>query len=207
MSPGGRTPSSSRSTPELPPLSNIVTTALTLSQGLLLSPPSRLGRPVPPPKHPTFNSRSCIAHILYNEVMHIPDAVSMLQRELADIFGVRLLSFVVYGMRSAPRNVHSQHHSHDNGHAAATHTLAIVDALSADDLRSCSTRLQGWHDGGLATPLFVGANEFARSLDAFPFEFGAILSDHVVVSGANPFEGVSVDPADVRRACEIQARG
>ena len=48
-------PSSSRSWPELPPLSNIVTTAFRRSHGLFLSPPSRLGRPVPPPKHPTFN--------------------------------------------------------------------------------------------------------------------------------------------------------
>src|SRR5215470_2300776 len=59
-SPGGSTPSSSRSWPELPPLSNIVTTALTVSQGLLLSPPSRLGRPVPPPKHPMLSVRSCM---------------------------------------------------------------------------------------------------------------------------------------------------
>src|SRR5688572_17894824 len=59
-SPGGKTPSSSRSWPELPPLSNIVTTAFKCSQGLDFSPPSRLGRPVPPPKHPTFRSRNCI---------------------------------------------------------------------------------------------------------------------------------------------------
>ena len=54
-SPGGSTPSSSRSWPELPPLSNIVTTALTSSHGFFFNPPSRLGSPVPPPKHPTFN--------------------------------------------------------------------------------------------------------------------------------------------------------
>src|SRR5262245_22945914 len=49
MSPGGNTPSSSRSCPELPPLSNIVTTALTFSHGFLLRPPRRLGDPWPPP--------------------------------------------------------------------------------------------------------------------------------------------------------------
>src|SRR5206468_1066968 len=50
MSPGGSTPSSSRSTPELPPLSNIVTTASACTHGLFFSPPRRLGSPVPPPK-------------------------------------------------------------------------------------------------------------------------------------------------------------
>jgi hypothetical protein len=54
MSPGGRTPSSSRNCPELPPLSNIVTTAFTWSHGLFFRPPSTLGRPVPPPKQPTL---------------------------------------------------------------------------------------------------------------------------------------------------------
>ena len=62
-SPGGSTPSSSRSWPELPPLSNMVTTACSLSQGLRFNPPSRLGRPVPPPKQPTFSSRSRIRAI------------------------------------------------------------------------------------------------------------------------------------------------
>ena len=34
------------------------------SQGLVFSPPSRLGSPVPPPKQPTFSSRSRIAGIV-----------------------------------------------------------------------------------------------------------------------------------------------
>ena len=33
-----------------------------------------------------------------------------------------------------------------------------------------------------------------------------ILADHTVVSGADPFASLVVDPADVRRACEVQAR-
>ena len=59
-SPGGSTPNWSRSWPELPPLSNIVTTALTRSQGFCFNPPSKLGRPVPPPKQPTFKARNCM---------------------------------------------------------------------------------------------------------------------------------------------------
>src|SRR4029079_18407022 len=45
-----------------------------------------------------------------------------------------------------------------------------------------------------------------RSLDAFPLEFGAIIADHEVVSGAWPFEHARVAAADIRRACEVQAR-
>jgi hypothetical protein len=123
--------------------------------------------------------------------MNIPDAVRTLERELGEIFGARLRSLVVYAaaVKSAP-----------------TPTLAVVDHLTADDLRACAARAAGWHDRDLATPLLLEAGEFARSLDAFPLEFGAILADHAVVAGPSPFDGLRVEPADLRRACEVQAR-
>ena len=136
-------------------------------------------------------------------IMVISDAVQMLDRELRDIFGSRLRSLVVYGPRAGAAGVHAE-----DGHGAArpSHTLAIVETLTADDLRACADRVDAWHDQGLATPLLFAAHEFEQSLDAFPLEFGAILADHIVVSGANPFASLTVDPADVRRACETQAR-
>jgi hypothetical protein len=100
-------------------------------------------------------------------------------------------------------------HRHDGGDAhehPRTHTMVIAETLTADDLRAAGRRAAKWHDAGLATPLLFAAHEFEDSLDAFPLEFGAILADHAVVSGRNPFEGVRVDPADLRRACEVQAR-
>jgi hypothetical protein len=135
--------------------------------------------------------------------MHIPEAAVTLERELRGIFGGRLQSFVVYGLRPGGRDAHT---SHGQDSAAAVHTMGVVDTLSTDDLRACAGRMAAWREAGIAAPLLVAAHEFGRSLDAFPFEFGAILSDHVVVSGTSPFEGLSVDTADLRRACEVQAR-
>ena len=123
--------------------------------------------------------------------MTIPESVRRLERDLRGIFGSRLSSLVVYGAQAQ----------------AHAHTLAVVDGLSRDDLRACAARVDAWHDDGLATPLFLGAHEFASSLDAFPLEFGAIVASHVVVSGANPFDGLTVDAGDLRRAVEVQARG
>ena len=138
--------------------------------------------------------------------MQTADVVSALERDLRAIFGQRLQSMVVYGQRAhAATDGHGDHTGHET--APATHTLAVVDALSHDDLRKCAAHVQSWHDAGLDTPLLLGAREFSRSLDAFPFEFGAILADHVVVSGRDPFLGLGVDAADRRRACEVQARG
>jgi hypothetical protein len=144
-------------------------------------------------------------------LMQIPDAVGALERDLRAIFGSRLRSLVVYGLRAQPAhgNSHGPRASSDVHQAERpiTHTLAVVDTLSTDDLRACAARVEAWHDGGLATPLVLAAQEFGRSLDAFPFEFGAILADHLLVAGSDPFDGLRVDTADLRRACEVQARG
>ena len=134
--------------------------------------------------------------------MAIPDAVQTLERDLRGIFGSRLQSLVIYGQRA--------HAGHGDGHhphaGPPTATLAVVESMTHEDLRTAAGRVAAWHDAGLATPLLIAAREFERSLDAFPLEFGAILADHVVVSGSNPFSSLAIDAADVRRACEVQAR-
>jgi hypothetical protein len=132
------------------------------------------------------------------------DAVAALERDLRGIFGTRLQSLVMYGERTRAGEGHgSHHHGHDS---PPTTTLAVVESMTHDDLRTAAARVASWHDAGLATPLLIAAREFERSLDAFPLEFGAILADHSVVSGNNPFASLKVESADLRRACEVQAR-
>jgi hypothetical protein len=132
------------------------------------------------------------------------NALKTLESDLRVIFGSRLQSLVHYGVRA-----HKAVHAHTHGHhePVLVHALAVVEALTPDDLGACTKRITRWHDEGLATPLILPAAELARSLDVFPFEFSAILADHVVVAGRNPFEGLRVEPSDLRWACEVQARG
>jgi hypothetical protein len=125
--------------------------------------------------------------------MRNADAVSALERDLRAIFGNRLRSLVAYGLAGAAAN-------------EPVTTLALVDRLAPEDLRACAGRVSGWRLRGLGTPLILNTKEFGRSLDAFPFEFGTILADHELVAGDDPFDGLAVDPADLRRACEVQAR-
>ena len=123
----------------------------------------------------------------------LPASVRTLERELRGVFGPRLQSLVTYGASTATDH-------------APIRTMALVESLTEQDLRACAARASSWHDAGLATPLVVAARELARSLDAFPLEFAAIHADHVLVAGAEPFAAMAVDPSDVRRACEVQAR-
>ena len=139
------------------------------------------------------------------------DAVQRLEHDLRAIFGARFESLVTYGERTRaaqrgedPPGAGARPHAQDD---LALQTLAIVATLTADDLRVVAGRVNAWHAAGLATPLLLAGHEFERSLDAFPLEFGAILADHTVVAGVNPFERMTVKAADLRRAVEVQARG
>jgi hypothetical protein len=110
--------------------------------------------------------------------------------DLRRIFGERLTAIVAYGWR--------QH--------APVPTLALVGSLDIDDLNACAARTAGWRRGGAATPLLLTPADFARSLDAFPIEYGEIISAHDVLYGQDPFDGLSIRRDDLRRACEVQAK-
>jgi hypothetical protein len=125
--------------------------------------------------------------------MALPDSVHALHRDLQTIFGPRLISLAIYHPATPPPG-------------APVHTFVTVERLDTVDLRACAERIAIWHGHGLATPLVLPGHEFGRALDAFPLEFGAILAAYDVVSGADPFAGLSVNDDDVRRACEVQTR-
>ena len=130
--------------------------------------------------------------------------ISILERELRGIFADRLLSLIAYALHAAKPSAPSD--AHHMPHAAPTQTLAIVASISAADLTACANRVGAWHDLGFATPLVLTSREFDQSFDAFPLEFSAMLADHDVAAGRDPFDGKTIDVRDVRRACEVQAR-
>jgi hypothetical protein len=122
----------------------------------------------------------------------MPPRVQPLTADLQRIFGARLQSLVAYGdVETDPEGVR---------------TLALIERLSFDDLAACAPLVAGWRKSGAAVPLLLTREEFLRSLDVFPVEYGAIMAQHVVILGENPFAGMQVNEADLRRACELQAK-
>ena len=117
--------------------------------------------------------------------------------DLRGIFALRLSSVVLYG----------RHAVSPPSPGVPAHTLVVVTTLGFGDLEACARRAAAWRKDGLAVPLLLDAGDLARSLDAFPAEFSAMLSAYRVVFGPDPFEGLAVDPKDLRRACEVEARG
>jgi hypothetical protein len=89
---------------------------------------------------------------------------------------------------------------------SAADAVMFGERIDAADLDALGALASAWHHDDLATPLVITTSEFRRSLDAFPLEYQAMLDRHVLVAGMSPFDGVQVLDADVRRACEIQAK-
>lgn len=118
-------------------------------------------------------------------------AFEVVARDLNRVFGERMTSLVAYG-----------EHDEDGG----AHTLALVDRVEFGDLARCAPLVPAWHRLGLATPLILAHDEFRRTLDVFPLEYGDIVAHHIVIAGSNPFGGIAVGEADLRRACERQAK-
>jgi hypothetical protein len=110
--------------------------------------------------------------------------------DLKRIFADRLMTVVAYGWRR---------------HGPVP-TLALVRSLSLEDLNACAARSATWRRAGAATPLLLTRADFARSLDAFPIEYGEILDRHDIVFGTDPFEGLTISREDRRRACEVQVK-
>jgi hypothetical protein len=135
--------------------------------------------------------------VSYNDRMpvsaaHRP-ALDALAADLERVFGSRFVSLVAYPPAAQDDD-------------ALVHSLALVATLGFDDLHACLPLVAAWHRRGLAVPLLLEETEFRRTLDVFPLEYGGILANHDVVRGRNPFAGVRVDPNDLRRACELQAK-
>lgn len=113
-----------------------------------------------------------------------------LAADLRSVFGGRLYSVVAYADPA------------EDG----LHTLALVDRVHVGDLTACVPFAAGWRRAGLDVPLLLSRDEFIRTLDVFPLEYGSIIADHALVAGADPFNGVVVAEPDLRRALELQSK-
>lgn len=85
--------------------------------------------------------------------------------------------------------------------------LLLVDDTAPASLRRLTPAVTEWHTKGFAPPLIMGRDEWHRSADVFPIEITDMKGSHRILCGANPLDGMSVDPADLREAVEKELRG
>ncbi|MGH9373526.1 MAG: hypothetical protein ACRD15_18550 [Vicinamibacterales bacterium] len=126
--------------------------------------------------------------------------VTPLAADLQRIFGARLESLVAYG------DIDAETGNVGTRDPDGLHTLALVERLTFHDLAACAPLVPAWRRAGIAVPLLLSRDEFLRTLDVFPVEYGGIIARHVVILGTSPFAGMEISEADLRRAYELQAK-
>ena len=114
-------------------------------------------------------------------------SIDSLAAQLKEIFGDRLRMVAAFG-----------------DHAQA---CAVVTSLTLEDLDRCAAHAAQWAKSGLDAPLFFVEGELRRALDAFPLELSEIVATRRLVTGTDLFAEILVPKQELRRACEVQARG
>ena len=114
-------------------------------------------------------------------------SVESLANRLKDIFGDRLRMVAAFG--------------------DAAGACVVVESLTIEDLDRCAAYTAKSKTAGLDTPLFFIESELRRALDAFPLELSEIIATRRVVAGIDMFADIQVPRQELRRACEVQARG
>jgi hypothetical protein len=109
-----------------------------------------------------------------------------------------LKSVVVYGSAATGEHV---------AKASDLNTMLVLDRIDGAVLAALSPFVSKWCRGGNPPPLLMTAEEIRTSSDVFPMEFLDIRDAHRVLLGDDPFEGLEIDPRNLRLQCEHELRG
>jgi predicted nucleotidyltransferase len=118
--------------------------------------------------------------------------------QLRAAFGAELRSVVLYGSAASADYVPKQ---------SDYNVLVLVEALDVARLDAVAAVVRAWNDAGNPPPFTLTTEEWRRSADVFPMEYADIQERHRVLYGASPFDGVRVEPTDLRRQLESEAMG
>ena len=101
-----------------------------------------------------------------------------LAADLQRVFGTRLQSVVVYAVAGTSRE------------NEPLRTLALVERLTFEDLMACAPHVDQWDRSGIAVPLLLTREEFFRSLDVFPLEYGDISASRTARTTATRWPAI-----------------
>ena len=85
--------------------------------------------------------------------------------------------------------------------------MLVLDQVSPQMLRSLGRGFTAWRKAGREPPLVLSRAEWDRASDAFPIEITDMRTAYKVLRGADPLQGIRVDPGDLRKALEREFRG
>ncbi|MEO7086092.1 MAG: nucleotidyltransferase domain-containing protein [Gemmatimonadaceae bacterium] len=121
-----------------------------------------------------------------------------LVKQLKSAYGPAVKSIVLYGSAAAGEHIAKR---------SDYNVLVIVDGLDQAKLTAASAASRAWTEAGNPAPLTMTVSEWRGSSDIFPMEYADILDRHKVLAGEALFDGITVDPKDLRLQLEQEAMG
>lgn len=118
--------------------------------------------------------------------------------EIKKACGDNLRSFVLYGSAAAGDAVPG---------ASDVNVMLVLREAHIGALRAIGQASRGWLKKGNPPPLIFTRERLAASADTFPIELSDMLAARKVLSGADPLEGVAVEPGHLRHALERELKG
>jgi predicted nucleotidyltransferase len=121
-----------------------------------------------------------------------------LVEQLRAAYGPELRNVVLYGSAAAGEHIPKR---------SDYNILVLVDKLSLERLRAAAAVSSAWGEAGNPPPMTLTTHEWRSSADIFAMEYADIIDRHKVLYGENPFDGIRVDPKDLRLQLEHEAMG
>ena len=118
--------------------------------------------------------------------------------QLRAAYGSDLRSVVLYGSAAAGEHIPKR---------SDYNVLVVADTLGMPQLRAAAAVARAWGEAGNPPPLTLTSQEWRGSADIFPMEYADILERHRILFGEMPFEGLHVEPRDLRLQLEHEAMG
>jgi hypothetical protein len=118
--------------------------------------------------------------------------------QLRAAYGGDLRAVALYGSAAAGEHIPKR---------SDYNVLVLVDVLSLDRLSAAASVARAWSEGGNPAPMTLTMSEWRGSADIFAMEYADILERHKILYGESPFDGIRVDPRDLRLQLEHEAMG
>ena len=121
-----------------------------------------------------------------------------LVEQLRAAYGSDLRNVVLYGSAAAGEHIPKR---------SDYNVLVLVERLTVDRLRAAAAVARAWSEAGNPPPMTLTTHEWRSSADVFAMEYADIIDRHKILFGENPFDGIRVDPKDLRLQLEHEAMG
>jgi predicted nucleotidyltransferase len=121
-----------------------------------------------------------------------------LVEQLRAAYGAELRCVVLYGSAAAGEHIPKR---------SDYNVLVLVEALPVERLRAAAAVARAWGESGNPAPMTLTMREWRGSADIFAMEYADILERHKILYGESPFDGIRVDPSDLRLQLEHEAMG